>query len=317
MGFGFHLPFDNVPLAEMRPLLEETRDRGYTDVWTAEADNQDGLTPLAMTAAWVPELRLGTAVLPVYTRGPALLAMSAATMASAAPGRFVLGLGSSSTAIVQNWNGIPFEEPFKRTRDTLRFLRSALAGERVDEAYDTFTVKGFRLAQAPAEPPLLYLAALRPGMLRLAGREADGVILNWLGSGDVPQMAAEVGPGTEIVAKIFVCVDPDPEVFDVVSRRLIASYMNVTAYAEFQRWLGRGDALTPMWEAWAAGDRKGATKAIPDEVIADLFVTGTAEQCRAKIQAYADAGATTPLVMAVPGGLSTAETMRRLAPDPA
>ena len=127
-------------------------------------------------------MRLGIAIIPVYTHGPALLASQVLAMAHAAPGRFALGIGTSSNVIVERWNGIPFEKPYQRARDTLRFLRQALTGEKVTEQYETFEIKGFRLERglAPAETPPILLAALRPGMLRLAGREADGAIINWL-----------------------------------------------------------------------------------------------------------------------------------------
>src|SRR5439155_17752740 len=129
---------------------------------------------------WAPSLRLGPAIVPLYTRGPGLLAMSAATLAEAAPGRFVLGIGTSSPVIVSNWNAAEFTEPFARTRDTLRFLRSALAGQKVTADYPTFSVSKFKLERKPEPAPPIMLAALRPGMLRLAAKEADGAITNWL-----------------------------------------------------------------------------------------------------------------------------------------
>ena len=101
--------------------------------------------------------------MPAYHRGPALLAQSAAALAEAAPGRFALGIGTSSDIIVERWNGIPFEHPYRRTRDLLRFLRPALAGEKVDAVFDTFAVKGFRLARPPEVAPPILVAALRPG----------------------------------------------------------------------------------------------------------------------------------------------------------
>ena len=116
-------------------------------MWTGEANGADGFTPLALAAVASDRLRLGTAVVPVYTRGPGLLAMQAATMAELAPGRFALGVGSSSDVIVERWNATPFVEPYKRVRDTVRFLRAALTGEKVDAEYETFTVRGFRLGR--------------------------------------------------------------------------------------------------------------------------------------------------------------------------
>src|SRR4051794_30961926 len=160
MGWGLTVPQIGLPLREHADLVRALPDWGYTDIWSAETNGADAFTPLALASVWEPTLRLGTAIVPVYTRGPALIAMSAAAMAEAAPGRFVLGLGASSPVIVGNWNGIDFDEPYKRTRDVVRFVRAALAGERVDGEFDSFTVKRFKLDQAPGTPPKIMVAAL-------------------------------------------------------------------------------------------------------------------------------------------------------------
>ncbi|WP_091449254.1 LLM class F420-dependent oxidoreductase [Actinokineospora iranica] len=312
--WGITLPLTGVPLATHRELVRELPDLGYTDVWTAETAGTDAFTPLALVAEWAPTLRLGTAIVPVFTRGPGLLAMSAATIAELAPGRFALGIGTSSPAIVEGWNGGEFTEPFKRTRDTLRFLRAALAGEKVSETYDTFTVSKFRLERPPAAPPEIMLAALRPGMLRLAAREADGAITNWLAAADVPKVRAEIGPDAELVARIFVCPTEDAEAARGLGRLLISSYLTVPVYAAFHDWLGRGDLLRPMHEAWAAGDRRGANAAIPDTVVDDLIVHGSPEACRERIQSYVDAGLTTPAIAVLPTGADPADLVRALAP---
>ena len=236
------IPFDGIPLADHREWFEELVALGYTDVWSSEADGTDGFTPLALAAAWTPSLRLGVAIIPAFTRGPAVLAQSVAALAEAAPGRFAMGIGTSSDVIVERWNGIPFVEPYKRARDTVRFLRQALSGEKVDSAFDTFTVKGFRLSRPPAVVPPILVAALRPGMLRLAGREGDGAIINWLSADDVPKVAAEVGPGKEIVARIFVYPSEDADAVRAVGRRMIAAYLNVPVYAVVPRVVGAGTA---------------------------------------------------------------------------
>ena len=312
--YGMTVPFEGVPLHEHRRWFDELANLGYSDVWSSEVDGSDGFTPLALAAAWTPTLRLGVAIAPAFTRGPALLAQTVAAMSEAAPGRFAFGLGASSDVIVERWNGIDYVEPFKRTRDTLRFLRSALRGEKVDEVYDTFAVRGFRLSRPVEQPPPLYVAALRPGMLRLAGREADGAILNWLSAGDVGKAVAEVGPGKEIVARLFVVPNGDAEAARAAGRRLIAGYLNVRAYAEFHRWLGRGPALEPMWAAWSAGDRKGALAAIPDAVVDDLIVHGTPEECRRHVDRYVASGVTIPVVHVFPIGIDLGDAVRGLAP---
>src|SRR5438477_596477 len=147
-------------------------------------------------------------------------------------------------------------------------------------------------------PPIL-VAALRPGMRRLGGREGDGAVINWLSAGDVKQVAPEVGEGKEIVARIFVCPSEDAATVRHFGRMAIAAYLNVPVYAAFHEWLGRGPQLKGMWEAWKAGDRKAATAAIPDEVVDELIVHGSPDECRAHIQRYFENGVTTaaPAVM--------------------
>ncbi|HUP74863.1 MAG TPA: LLM class F420-dependent oxidoreductase [Acidimicrobiales bacterium] len=316
--YGMTVPFAG-PLHDQRARFEELAALGYTDLWSAEANTTDAFTPLALASVWTPTLRLGTAILPVYTRGPALLAQSIATIAAAAPGRFVAGIGASSNVIVESWNGIPFTEPYKRVRDTLHFLRSALAGEKVSNDYDTFSVKGFRLGIVPEQPVPILVAALREGMLRLAGRDGDGAIVNWLSANDAATVSAIVnaqGPGKEVVARIFVCPNPDREQVLPAAKFAMAAYLNVPVYRAFHEWLGRGEMLAEHWAQWEAGDRKGALDKIPDSLVDDLIPNGDADQCRAHIQRYIDAGITTPalLVMGL-GGIDTREAIRALAPN--
>ena len=322
--YGMTIPFDGVPLADHGPLLRELADLGYTDVWSSEANGTDGFTPLAMAAAWEPRLRLGTAIVPAFTRGPALLAQSVAAMAEAAPGRFAFGIGTSSDVIVGRWNGIPFEEPYHRTREMVQVVRAAMTGDKVDLEGRTLTVKGFKLGRRPEVAPSVLVAALRPGMLRLAGREADGAIINWLSAGDVARVVPEVAAGreasgrtgdAEIVARIFVCPSEDAESVRAAGRFAIAAYLNVPVYAAFHEWLGRGPQLSAMWEAWKAGDRKAATAAIPDEVVDDLIVHGSPEACRAHVQRYVDNGVTTPVLAVLPFGVDPVDAARHLAPS--
>ncbi|RSN62834.1 LLM class F420-dependent oxidoreductase [Amycolatopsis sp. WAC 04182] len=312
--WGITIPLTGVPLAAHEEMVRELPDLGYTDAWSAETAGHDAFTPLVLASQWAPQLRLGTAIVPVYTRGPGLLAMSAATVAELAPGRFVLGIGASSPVIVKNWNAAEFDAPFARSRDTLRFLRSALAGEKVTEEYETFAVGKFRLERPADPPPSIMLAALRPGMLRLAAKEADGAITNWLAASDVPKVRAEIGPDTELAARIFVCPTEDKAAARGLGRMLISSYLTVPVYAAFHEWLGRGDALAPMHEAWAAGDRQKANQVIPDEVVDDLIVHGSLDSCREQVQSYVDNGLTTPIIALLPTGEDPFAQVRGLAP---
>jgi len=305
-----------------RERLNELADMGYTDIWSAESDGADAFTPLAMAAAWEPRLRLGTAIVPAYTRSPACFAQSVASMADAAPGRFAIGIGSSSNVIVEKWNGVPFVEPYKKVRDVVRFLNDALSGEKVAKSYDTFEVNGFKLGVRPEIKPKILVAALREGMLRLAGRESDGAIINWLSPTDVKRVAEVVngaagGQEREIVARIFVCPSENTDVVRAAGRFAIAAYLNVPVYAEFHRWLGRGPQLQGMWDAWKAGDRKAALAAIPDEVVDDILIHGSPAQCRAKIQQYFDNGVTTSslAILGLDPDLNYWESVKALSPS--
>ncbi len=320
--YGMTVPFAG-PLHAQADRFRELVELGYTDAWTAEADGHDGLTPLALASTWAPELRLGTAILPAFTRGPALLAQGAAALASAAPGRFVLGLGTSSNVIVERWNGIDFEAPYARVRDVVRFLREAFTGEKVTATYETFDVHGFRLATPPPEPPPIVVAALREGMLRLAGRESDGAVVNWLSVDDARRVTAIVRdaaagagrPAPEVVARLFVCPSTDREAVVAQAKRLVAAYVNVPVYRAFHEWLGRTDALGEHWERWDAGDRAGSLEAMPDEVVDDLLVHGTPDECRAHVARYVAAGITTPVLSIVPlADVDPVAAVRDLAP---
>src|SRR3954471_1548882 len=303
MRWGMTVPLGGVPLADHAAVYATLADAGFTDLWSSEVAGTDAFTPLALAAAWAPRMRLGTAIAPVFTRGPGLLAMTAAALAEAAPGRFQLGIGASSPVVVGDWNAAEFTAPYARSRDMLRFLKSALAGELVDQQYETFAVRRFRLERPPADPPQILLAALRPGMLRLAATEADGVILNWLAASDVATALAETtaaGAGFEVAARIFVCPTDDSAYARTIGRRLIAAYLTVPAYAAFHRWLGRTEVLSPMWEAWSSGNRKAAVAAIPDEVVDALVIHGSPDACRTQVESYVTAGVTVPVMALLP-----------------
>ena len=317
--YGMTIPFDGVPLHAQRDHIVELADLGYTDVWSSEANGADAFTPLALASTWAPSLRLGTAIVPAFTRGPGLLAQSVGTLAQAAPGRFALGIGTSSNVIVEGWNGIPFDEPYKRTRDMVRFLRRALTGDKVTEEYATFSVRGFKLGILPEQPVPILVAALREGMLRLAGREGDGAIVNWLSADDVATVAPIVhaagdGADKEVVARIFVAPTDDADTVRGMGRYAVAAYLNVPVYAAFHEWLGRGEVLADMWRLWKEGDRKAALAAIPDSVVDDLIVWGPPEKCREHVQRYVDNGVTTPALALLPFGYDVRQAVRDLAP---
>lgn len=299
-------------MEDLPRFAQEMFSSGYTDFWTSESNFADGLTPLAAIAAHVPNAQLGVAILPVQTRGPALLAMSVASLASIAPGRLWIGLGASTPMIVRNWNDRNFSTPLTHVRETLEFLQLAFTGERIEKKYETFAVSGFHLRNVPPQKPKLLVGALRPQMLEL-GATVDGAITNWLSAEDVTQVRGILGDEVELVARIMVCPSENVEFVRHHARRLIAAYLNVSAYRAFQIWLGRGPALQRMWDSWELGDRKSALAAIPDEIVDALIVHGSPNSCRQQIEHYRDHGVSIPVTYLLPFDMDLAQAAHDLA----
>jgi probable F420-dependent oxidoreductase len=306
--WGLTLPLPGLTLAEHAEYVRRAEAAGYTDMWSGETQGPDGFTPLALAAAWTERVRLGTGVVGVFTRGPALLAQQAAALADAAEGRFALGIGASSDRIVEGWNRMPFERPLSRVSETVDFLRTALAGER--------TATGFKLEQAPAEPPPIVLAALRGKMLRLAAGKADGAFTNFLPLSGLPQVVGEldgVGEGFELLCRFF-CLPGEREEVEPLARFMFSSYATVPVYEAFFRWLGHGETIEEMVEAWNAKDRQAAAAAAPWELISETFVLGSPAQMRARLDAYVDGGISLPILTPITTPDRLGELIDALAP---
>jgi len=287
--WGLTLPLPMTPLAESRSHVERAEAAGFTDIWTGETNGPDGFTPLALCAEWTREARLGTGVVGVPLRGRALLAMQAAAMADATGGRFALGIGASSDRIVEGWNKMPFEKPLSMVSDAVDFLRPVLDGERVE---------GFKLEAAPAEKVPIVLAALRGKMLRLAVEKADGAFSNFLPLSGLPQVAGQLDgapDGFDLLCRFF-CLEGEREQVEPIARFMFSSYITVPVYENFYRWLGHGEKIDPMVEAWAAKDRQKAAELAPWELIEDMFILGSPEQMRERLQAYVAGGITVPVL---------------------
>jgi probable F420-dependent oxidoreductase len=306
--WGLTLPLPGLSLADHEEHVKRAEAAGYTDLWSGETAGPDGFTPLALSAAWTERMRLGTGIVGVFQRGPALLAQEAAALASASDGRFVLGIGSSSDRIVEGWNGIPFERPLSKVRETLDFLDTALAGER--------TETGFKLEAPPAEPVPVVLAALRGKMLELAMERAAGAFTNFLPLGGLAKVAAQIEgapAGFELLCRFF-CIPGEREQVEPLARFMFSSYITVPVYAAFYRWLGYGEQIDPMVAAWEAGDRQTAAAAAPWELIEDMFVFGTPEEMKERLAAFVDGGITLPILTPIVTPDKIGETIEALAP---
>jgi len=306
--WGLTLPLPGLTLAAHEELVKRAEAAGYTDFWSGETNGPDGFTPLALSAAWTERARLGTGIVGVFQRGPALLAQEAAALASASNGRFVLGIGSSSDRIVEGWNGIPFERPLAKVRETLDFLDAALAGER--------TASGFKLESAPAQPVPVVLAALRGKMLELAVERASGAFTNFLPLGGLPKVVSQLDgapDGFELLCRFF-CLPGEREAVEPLARFMFSSYITVPVYAAFYRWLGYGDQIAPMIEAWEAGDRQAAAAAAPWELIEEMFIFGTPAAMKERIDAFVAGGITLPILTPITTPDKLGELIDALAP---
>ncbi|MEA2245825.1 MAG: hypothetical protein QOH46_354 [Solirubrobacteraceae bacterium] len=283
--FGLTLPFSGVALADHRDLLRRAEAAGWDDLWSAETTGPDGFTPLALAAAHTTRMRLGTGVVNPFTRGRAVLAQHAAALADASDGRFVLGLGSSSDVIVERWNGVPFERPLSRVREVVEALRPILAGDRGPG--------GFRLDPPPCRPVPIVVAALRGRMLALAAEIGDGAFTNFLPLSGARQVAEAFGaPEKELLCRFFCFPAPEEEALPA-ARRMLAAYATVPVYTAFFQWLGWGDRIAPMVEAWNAGDRAHALELVPDDLVREVFVFGDAAERHERLEQFAGSGITT------------------------
>lgn len=306
--WGLTVPLPTLPLREHAELARRAEAAGYTDFWSGETSGPDGFTPLALCATWTERVRLGTGVVGVFTRGPALLAQQAAALSDASNGRFALGIGASSDRIVEGWNQIPFEKPLTKMAQSLEFLRTAFSGER--------TSTGFKLDQPPAEPPPIVLAALRGKMLRLAVEKADGAFTNFLPLAALPKVTEQLHgapEGFELACRFF-CVPGERDQVEPLARFMFASYATVPVYEAFFRWLGYGERIDEMVAAWKAKDREAAVAAAPWEVIEDTFIFGTLAEIRDRLEAYVAGGITLPVLTPITTPDKFGEMIDGLAP---
>jgi len=306
--WGLTVPFTGVPLADNAELYKRAEAAGYTDLWSGETNGPDGFSPLVLGAAWTEKVRLGTGVVGVMQRGRALLAQEAAAAADASGGRFALGIGASSDRIIEGWNGMPFEKPLSKMSETIDFLRTALAGERADG--------GFKLERAPAERVAIIVAALRGKMLRLAVEKGDGAFTNFLPLAGLPKVAGQlegVPDGFELLCRFF-CIPGAREQVEPLARFMFSSYITVPVYENFYRWLGYGERIDEMVEAWNAKDREKAAAAAPWDLIEEMFIFGSPEQMRERLNTFIEGGITLPVITPITTPDRLGELIDALAP---
>ncbi|HEV3129048.1 MAG TPA: LLM class flavin-dependent oxidoreductase [Solirubrobacteraceae bacterium] len=291
------VPFAGIPLSEHPALYRQAEAAGYDDLWSGEtANGTDGFTPLTLALGVTERVRLATGVINPFTRGPGVLAQSAAAVQEASQGRFVLGLGASSNVIVERFNELRFERPLAKMRWAIDSLRPVLSvpAER--------GIGGLRLERPVTHPVPIVLAALRPRMLALAAELADGAFTNFLPLSGLEQVVTALRAGeqeaaveegsTELVCRFFLLPMPEAEAINL-ARLMFAAYGSVPVYANFFRWLGWAQQLDPMVEAYESGDRQRAAELAPVELMREIFLFGSPEQIKQRLEQFVAGGITT------------------------
>jgi probable F420-dependent oxidoreductase len=301
-------PFIRSGTAAVVDLAGRAGRLGYDSFWVAEVTGIEAFSVLGAVSRAAPGVGLGTGVLAMQVRTPPLLAMAAASLQTLAPGRDVLiGVGVSSPVVAGDWHGASYPaRPVAHMREFIALLRECLSGTTVTFAGDYYQVRKFRLGvELGDRQPKIVLGALGEGMLRLAGAEADGVLLNYLPASHVAWCVEQVrrGGNATIYSNIHVGVG-DRDAAAPQARYDLFSYAVVDAYASSFTRAGFGDAVQAIRAAHQAGDRAGALAAVPDEMVDAINVTGDEALVRDTISAYRRAGVDVPVIFPLTWGMA-------------
>jgi F420-dependent oxidoreductase-like protein len=321
--------------AEMIALAQRADALGYHSLWTGESWGRDAFTVLTMLACHTRSVRLGTGIVTVFSRTPAMIAQSIASLDLLSQGRAILGLGTSGRIVIEDWHGLPYHRPLARTREYVEIVRQALAGGPVNYQGDLFRLGRFRLGAPPEQQRIpIYLASLGPKNLRLTGEVADGWLPIWVHQGQLPESIEKVAQaatdaGRDLsqitVAPQISCWAADTPEDLAEGERLIRAHMAYyiggmgSYYYNLFRRYGYEAEAGACREAWANGQREKAAEAISQDMVDNIAVLGDAASCRAKLDRFRRNGADL-LIIAFPHGsplTAIQRTIDALAPEPA
>ena len=282
--------------------------RGFRGAWVSEVNGSDAVTQAAAAATATNAMRVGTAIVPIQTRDPLLMAQTAHSLAELSDGRFVLGLGTSTKVIVEDWHGRPWGKPVSGTREYVGLVRRLLAGERVT-AEGTYALRRASLGvRSPRQVPI-HLAALNDAMLRLAGEIGDGAILNFVSPSQVKRSvaimrearaAAGVTAPFEVSIYFRVTVTAKPEAALPRYQQELLTYVLAPVYQNFFAQDGYEALCKSTAELWGRGEREAALSGIPLTFAAERALIGTRTHISGQLREYAAAGMDTALIMPVP-----------------
>lgn len=297
---------------------------GYDSFWMPEAWEREAFTTLAELATQTSRIGLGTGVVNVFSRSPALIAMSAATVDEISGGRFRLGLGTSGARVIEDFHGASFDKPLTRLKEAIHIIRALLAGERLDFDGDCFKVKRFKLGFKPLRPDVpIYVAALAPNSLRLLGETADGWLPTHWPLARLSEGVAEIRKGAEgrgrevsrieIAPFVNLAVSENEASARAQARVPLAYYiggMGDYYLASLSR-LGFAAEADRIRMLWRQGRPKEAIKAVTDEMIDQVAICGPLETCRDRLDRAHTLGSTLTIIP-IPVEGTTAEKCRRI-----
>lgn len=285
-------------VADSIALAQRLEKLGWDDIWLADAGGLDALTLTPLLLQATQTMRMGIAVVPIFTRSPAVLASTFSVISQAFPGRFIPGLGTSSHAIINNWHGMSMEKPLTRMRETMALLRPMMAGEKTNFEGEVLRSRGYR--QAPTDNQKIYLAALRPKMLETAAEIADGVILNLFPRSALPKIMEHIAIGAEragkdpasieVVCRHMMCMTSDKAQGRAAFRASFGSYYATPVYNKFLAWAGYEQAAQDIQAGFAAKDRERTAAAMSDEMVDQIAIIGNEAECQDLIREYAAGG---------------------------
>ncbi|ETW98089.1 MAG: hypothetical protein ETSY2_43330 [Candidatus Entotheonella gemina] len=318
---GVRIRDSHLAITSMQELVRLAERKGYTSVWLPESPGREVFTELTALAMSSERIRIGTGIVPVFARLPTVAAAAMNTAATLAPGRVILGLGIGHRPAMEGGHGVAFAKPFQHTREFAAIARQLLREGEISYTGDIYQIKQFQFDAPPPQPVPVFLAALRPQMLQLAGAVADGVLMNWASPDYIPEAIAHVRQGAEaagrhpdeveIACYLRTCVTDQPDVVEAACRAQLARYGSMTYYQKYFERIGFADEATAMAQAWQRGDREAAIAAVTLPMIQATTIYGSAETCRQRLQAYREAGLQHPIIAPFPIGEPIQETFVR------
>ena len=297
-------------IAENVDLVRRAEALGWEGAWVSEINGADAVTSAACIAGALTNGRVGSAIFPMQTRDPLLLAMTAASLSNIAPGGFVLGLGKSTPIIIEDWHATPWgDSPLTLTRECVDLVRRFLDGERVTTESGRWLYRRASLTTPPKSAVPSYLAALNDRMLQLAGEIADGVILNFVSVGDLIHAKRKIAEGAGLARRsldnfeyvIFFrsTVSDNYELVRERYQRELLTYVMAPVYQKMFARDGHADLCEEIQSLWRAGERETALAALPEAFIRDRTLIGNAPEIHARLADYQDAGLDSSMIFPV------------------